>query len=116
MPTPVTCPSCHTAYTLADDLLGKKVRCKKCGGTIVVGSSSSGITRSRNEDEPEPPAPRRRRRAEMDVRQVGRKSHGLLIGLIVGGAGLLLLSGGIIVAGVYFLAGKVGGRRPTRMP
>ena len=99
-------------YSLADDLLGKKVRCKKCGGIISVVPSSANITRSRNEGEVEPARTRRRERAEVDLRRAGRKSSGLLIGLIAGGAGLLLLCGGAIVAGVLLFAGRSGNKPP----
>lgn len=32
-----SCPSCEAAYTLADTQRGKKVRCRKCSETFVVG-------------------------------------------------------------------------------
>lgn len=32
----VTCPSCGKQYRLADDLSGKRVRCKECAETIAV--------------------------------------------------------------------------------
>jgi hypothetical protein len=49
----------------------------------------------------------------VDVRQAARASRGLLIGLIAGGAGLLLLCGGTIVAGVLLLAGRSEDRPPS---
>jgi predicted Zn finger-like uncharacterized protein len=107
-----TCPSCHAVYSLADDLLGKKVRCKKCDGIILVVESSPNITRSRSDGGLEPPAPRRRKRAEVDLPQAGSNSRGLLIGLIAGGAGVLLVCGGIIVAGVLLLTGRSGNNPP----
>jgi predicted Zn finger-like uncharacterized protein len=39
MPIPTTCPHCKTAYSLADQLRGKKVRCKVCSQVLLVGSS-----------------------------------------------------------------------------
>lgn len=36
MPISVTCPSCQSAYRLADQLAGKKVKCQKCQAAISV--------------------------------------------------------------------------------
>src|SRR4051812_11887908 len=47
MAIPVTCPNCQASYSLADTLLGKKVRCKNCQGVISVDGSASA-----------PPAPK----------------------------------------------------------
>src|SRR5438132_9425503 len=35
-----TCPGCKTAFKLTDSLLGRKVRCKKCGRAFMVGDST----------------------------------------------------------------------------
>jgi hypothetical protein len=36
MPLQTCCPSCGASYTLADDLLGKKARCKECRAYFVI--------------------------------------------------------------------------------
>jgi predicted Zn finger-like uncharacterized protein len=43
----ITCQSCQAKYTIADEkVVGKvvKIRCKKCGATIVVNGSDSGAS------------------------------------------------------------------------
>jgi len=36
----ISCASCGRKYSLADQLLGKKVKCKECGAVILVQASS----------------------------------------------------------------------------
>jgi predicted Zn finger-like uncharacterized protein len=43
MPIPTTCPHCQTAYSLADQLRGKKVRCKVCSQVLLVGGGPPPI-------------------------------------------------------------------------
>jgi predicted Zn finger-like uncharacterized protein len=45
MPIQTKCPSCKAQYKLADTMLGKKVKCKKCFDTFVVlaGTKSYGL-------------------------------------------------------------------------
>ncbi len=54
----ITCQACHAKYTIADEkVLGKvvKIRCKKCGATIVVdGNDPAAHTGS---SRPPPPSP-----------------------------------------------------------
>ena len=38
MPITAICPVCQTAYQVADQLDGKKIRCKKCQGIVQVGA------------------------------------------------------------------------------
>ncbi len=41
----ISCQSCQAKYTIADEkVLGKivKIRCKKCGATIVINGNESG--------------------------------------------------------------------------
>jgi predicted Zn finger-like uncharacterized protein len=40
MPIETTCPHCDQTYSLADDLEGKKVRCKGCGKTFTVAGEA----------------------------------------------------------------------------
>lgn len=37
MPTNVACPKCSTKYKIPDKLLGKAVKCQKCGASFRVG-------------------------------------------------------------------------------
>ena len=119
MPIRTTCPNCRAAYTLADDLAGKKVRCKNCDEVIAVrgaapareaeqriqkGSSQTTTSRVRSEEE-EPARPRRRTRdddREPRPRKKGRSSAGMMIGLGVGVFALVLVCGGIVTAVVLW--------------
>src|SRR5439155_8326134 len=46
-----SCPNCEAPYTLAESQRGKKVRCRKCTNTFVVGGAS-------DDDAPAPAAAR----------------------------------------------------------
>lgn len=39
----VTCPGCNTPYSVGDTLIGKKVRCKKCGGIMSVAAAEGDV-------------------------------------------------------------------------
>ena len=57
----VTCQSCQAKYTIADEkVLGKavKIRCKKCGATILLdGTDPSALSSSGSSSTREPPGP-----------------------------------------------------------
>jgi predicted Zn finger-like uncharacterized protein len=53
MPISTTCPHCHTAHRLADELLGKKIRCKSCRQVILVQDARPGAA---GKLQPEPAA------------------------------------------------------------
>jgi predicted Zn finger-like uncharacterized protein len=105
------CPSCRTVYNLADQLAGKTVRCKQCQAAIVVraakGSAEEDKIQARPQtskrplvrDDEEQERPRRRSRDDdRDSRPKRRSNHGLVIGLIACGVGLILmLAGGIFI-------------------
>lgn len=113
MAVSVTCPGCRTSYPVTEDLLGKKIRCKKCqeSFTAAVSKSKAGArggderiqtrpsSRDRYEDDDYEDTPRRNGngRGYPDRRsQAGKgNSSGLLIGGIVFGA-VLLVGGGAI--------------------
>ena len=64
----ITCQACAAKYTIADEkVLGKvvKIRCKKCGATIVVNGNDPSATRAarRRHDRPRAPSTTRRRAA-----------------------------------------------------
>src|ERR1022692_2953486 len=76
----ISCQSCQAKYTIADDkVLGKivKIRCKKCGETIVVNGSGAAEEAVAGPAYPEPtaapPAPSARRAG-------GRAPTGALFG------------------------------------
>lgn len=118
MPIRTTCPNCRAAYTLADDLAGKKVRCKNCDEVIAVRGAapareaeqriqkgSGQATTSRVRSEEEPVRPRRGTRdddRELRPRKKGRSSAGMMIGLGVGVFALVLVCGGIVTAVVLW--------------
>ncbi len=119
----VRCPSCNTEYALADQLAGKKVRCKKCQGVIAVKETPEADAPPTNRPaasfradpprrEVERPLPARqsdrlqRRRDEYDAPPV-KKSGGVALWVILGGVGVVLLlvlaCGGI---GFLFVLGR----------
>jgi predicted Zn finger-like uncharacterized protein len=49
MAVSVTCPGCRTSYPVTEDLLGKKIRCKKCQETFTAAASRNGAGRSNDE-------------------------------------------------------------------
>jgi predicted Zn finger-like uncharacterized protein len=54
----ITCQSCQAKYTIADEkVLGKivKIRCKKCGATIVVNGNDPNATTGGAPSIPDPP-------------------------------------------------------------
>lgn len=135
-----TCPGCQAVYSLADQLAGKMVRCKKCGEAIAVrapkgnadadreGSESGRDSAAREKiqtrpqaprrspvlDEDESPRPRRRRREEEEdfSRPIRRNNRGLVIGLIACGVGLLMIFGGGVSLVVLLLSGP-SAHRPS---
>ncbi len=121
------CPECRRSYNLADELLGKTIRCKGCSHVFVVEerpaegpdelvaeaiaseprrarpTSRVAPARSRDREEEEPP--RRRPRDEDEDRGREREGGGpnvaLLVGLIGGGAALLLVLGGALTWALF---------------
>jgi predicted Zn finger-like uncharacterized protein len=45
MPVKVFCPNpdCDALYSIADEIVGRTVRCKRCGTKFVPGDDSVGI-------------------------------------------------------------------------
>jgi predicted Zn finger-like uncharacterized protein len=115
----VTCPGCRTSYPVTEDLLGKKIRCKKCQETFAATAAKSAVTaratderittrppakgaNGRYDDEDDAP----RRNGNGHARPMAKRppaksggNKGLLIGGIAGG--VLLLAAGVGV-GVWF--------------
>jgi predicted Zn finger-like uncharacterized protein len=40
MTTAIACPNCRSRGTVPDDLVGKKIRCRRCGQTFMAISES----------------------------------------------------------------------------
>src|SRR5262245_39899661 len=59
MAVSVTCPGCRTSYPVTDDLLGKKIRCKKCQETFTASADRNGAARAGDERIQTRPAARR---------------------------------------------------------
>src|SRR5947209_20575603 len=104
----VNCPGCRTSYPVTEDLLGKKIRCKKCQETFTAVASKSAVAARNDErittrrpakggngryDEEENDAPRRngngRAAAARRPAPKAGGNKGLLIGAGIGGAVLL---------------------------
>jgi HEAT repeat protein len=51
MPIQTTCPACERGYTLPDTQRGKRVRCKNCQETFVVGGDADGAIQTAAADE-----------------------------------------------------------------
>lgn len=74
MPIRTHCPSCNTKLTVADRLLGKKVKCQSCQESFVVeedlGADAGPLAREAVRTErPSKPPPLRRPRADDDEEQ-----------------------------------------------
>src|SRR5205085_4289230 len=44
----VTCPACHSSYSVADDLRGKKLHCRECEEPVVVSGGATKMSRDAN--------------------------------------------------------------------
>jgi predicted Zn finger-like uncharacterized protein len=113
MPMTITCSSCSAPLRVREDLVGRLVKCPKCGATMTVPG----------EEALQPaPAPARPRQAaapppadldEKDDAPLPQKSKkGLLIGLSLGGAGLLALCCCAGVVGALVRYPSLGGIDP----
>src|SRR5262245_52175523 len=88
MSAQVTCPVCKTKYTVADNLLGKTIPCKKCQEPFVATAVEDVPTvLAVVDDEPPPP-----------VRAAGNPAL-----LFLAGAGVAIFLLGVLGTAVYFL-------------
>jgi hypothetical protein len=69
MPISMRCPGCQTRFDFADDLDGKRIKCKSCGDIFRVASPAPARKARDDEDDDRP---RTRRREEDDDRPSGR--------------------------------------------
>src|SRR5262245_57194369 len=51
MSVTVTCPGCRTSYPVTEDLLGKKIRCKKSQETLTATAAKAAAAAGRAADE-----------------------------------------------------------------
>ncbi len=86
----MTCTGCESALSLADNLRGKKVRCKKCGVSIKVPEEDVDDVEDVDEQEDERPAKKKKKKKKSK-----QGSNGILIAAGVAGMVLLLAGGGV---------------------
>src|SRR5262245_532336 len=65
MPTRAACPQCNRVLHVADELIGKKLRCKNCQAVFVVGATAKEANeptsrQAPTSDQPRPPKKRPR--------------------------------------------------------
>jgi S1-C subfamily serine protease len=111
MTTRVACPHCRATNEVPDDLLGKKIRCRRCDGFIVADMGSDEMSErpqrhrrrpGAEDDEPRPTRrPRRRRRPKGQLSPVAIITATFAL--------LVVLIGGLI--GAYFISAR---GRPTQ--
>ena len=96
----IVCPGCDADYSVPENLLGKAIRCKKCGETIdVKARPKARVSRDDDADRPRKSAPRRRDDDEDDYESTPNKKG--VSPVLIGGLAALLLGAG--AAGAYFL-------------
>jgi len=123
MPRRFACPHCDAVLKLSDTLSPRtKVRCPECDAVFTLPAddegSEAGITRQRgrsapaydDEDEERDPGPRRRRR------QPQGSSTAMVLTLIGVGLGALVLVGGGVAAGLYWMRKAASPVAQTTMP
>jgi hypothetical protein len=111
MPIKGICWKCDKVYNLADEMAGKKLKCKECGEAFTVKSAkgAQGVKADRSS----PAAPKKGRgRGDEDDRprrksKPAAKKGGAMVWWLVGGGGaalllLVLVGGGIIAAVVLW--------------
>src|SRR5439155_13384607 len=120
MAVSVTCPGCRTSYPVTEDLLGKKIRCKKCQETFTATAAKSAAAARRGDDRittrpgaapaaargryaddagDEPPRRNGNGRSQplAKPRPAGKGGNVLLIGGILGGVLLVVVGVGAVV-------------------
>ena len=99
MPIKTTCPECDKAYTLADTMEGKSVKCKGCGQPFKVQAAANGIAAKPSNGKAVKAAVKKRVADDDDEVPVKKK----------GGMGTwLLIGGGLVAVLMLFVCGGVG--------
>jgi len=102
-----SCPKCACAYTLANTMAGKNVKCKSCGNPFTIGSESAAVASVATK-----PSPGTAKTNPLDFDAIedsprpSKKKSGALKWVLIGGGGLvacmmLLVCGGGGVAGYF---------------
>lgn len=106
----ITCSGCQTIYPVADNLIGKTIRCKKCGEMMPVTApvvkarvAAKPAVRIDDEDDVMPARSARRARDEDDEARERPQKKSALPMLLVGGVLLLVVLGGGAAAAVFGL-------------
>lgn len=98
MPVRIVCSACNTVMQVADELLGKRVRCKSCGGVVPVALSAGYEIAETRRAPTAPSMPPRRRvvddddddRASPRRRRTGAQAS--LMPLWIAGGGVLAVA------------------------
>jgi predicted Zn finger-like uncharacterized protein len=95
MAVTVVCPGCRTSYPITEDLVGKKIRCKKCQETFTATAAKNRSQDDRIQTKPSAAKAGRKDDPRTKARQETKKAgKGLLIGAAIGVV-VLLVGGGI---------------------
>lgn len=78
MPVSVQCGECFETFRVRDDMLGKRIRCKSCGGTILVERPTSKKAARRDDEDDSGEAPLFESSPGTRRRAARKKSHGKL--------------------------------------
>lgn len=119
MPLTLTCPECHRKLKVPETAAGKKVRCPECQAAFraeaeegVADRPAPRPVRGRDERDDDDRRERRPRLRDDDDRgerrRPERKKGGLVLGLVLGGAGLLVVAGAVVAAVFLFGRGRIG--------
>ncbi len=132
MPQEVLCPICGAAYNLADEQIGKKVRCKKCEHAFTAGDKPRrrddddddddddrprGRSKSRRRRDEEEDRPKKTKSIEEQAKPKGQREPGLpvssfvIMGVVV--AVLVLCCGG---GGTFWWIASSSHPRPNPQP
>jgi S1-C subfamily serine protease len=117
----ITCPGCQSVYPVADNLVGKTIRCKKCGEMMPVTAPvraaapvaakaarpAARIDDDEDDARPARSAARRARDEDDEARDAPKKKSALPLILVGGVVMLILLAGG--GAAAVFGLGLLGG-------
>jgi len=110
MPVRIVCSACNTVMQLADDLRGKRIKCKSCGDVVSVPElATAGGEFAERKRMPAAPLPPKRRVVDDDEddrrsprRRRREKSSASVLPWVIAGGGVLGL--GLIILVIVLLA------------